>query len=59
MQELEVPEYLTHVDKRINEENERVLHYLDTGTRYNLHIYCKKISTKYSRWLNFIFVDGP
>jgi cullin-4 len=41
MQELEVPEYLAHVDKRINEENERVLHYLDTATRYFLinHFY--------------------
>ena len=36
MQQLEVPEYLCHVDKRINEENERVLHYLDSGTRYQL-----------------------
>lgn len=35
MQELEVPEYLAHVDKRISEENERVLHYLDVGTRYS------------------------
>ncbi|KAL1493326.1 hypothetical protein ABEB36_011401 [Hypothenemus hampei] len=36
MQELEVPEYLAHVDKRILEENERVLHYLDPGTKYQL-----------------------
>ncbi|XP_018566633.1 cullin-4B isoform X2 [Anoplophora glabripennis] len=36
MQELEVPDYLAHVDKRINEENERVLHYLDSGTKYQL-----------------------
>ncbi|CAG9855429.1 unnamed protein product [Phyllotreta striolata] len=36
MQELEVPDYLAHVDKRIQEENERVLHYLDSGTRYLL-----------------------
>ncbi|CAH0562200.1 unnamed protein product [Brassicogethes aeneus] len=36
MQELEVPDYLAHVDKRIHEENERVLHYLDTGTKYQL-----------------------
>jgi len=33
MQEMEVPEYLAHVDKRLAEENERVLHYLDPGTR--------------------------
>jgi len=33
MQELDVPEYLAHVDKRLQEENERVLHYLDGGTR--------------------------
>nr|XP_022915121.1 cullin-4A [Onthophagus taurus] len=36
MQELEVPEYLAHVDKRINEENERVLHYLDSSTKHQL-----------------------
>lgn len=36
MQELEVPDYLAHVDKRIMEENERVLHYLDSSTRYQL-----------------------
>ncbi|KAJ8930872.1 hypothetical protein NQ314_016292 [Rhamnusium bicolor] len=36
MQELEVPDYLAHVDKRIHEENERVLHYLDSGTKYQL-----------------------
>ena len=33
MQELEVPESLLHVEKRLQEENERVLHYLDSGTR--------------------------
>lgn len=33
MQELDVPEYLAHVDKRLQEENDRVLHYLDGGTR--------------------------
>ncbi|XP_017785971.1 PREDICTED: cullin-4A isoform X2 [Nicrophorus vespilloides] len=36
MQEMEIPEYLSHVDKRILEENERVLHYLDSGTKYQL-----------------------
>lgn len=33
MQELDVPEYLAHVDKRLQEENERLLHYLDTSTK--------------------------
>lgn len=33
MQELEVPEYLQHVDKRLAEENERLLHYLDPLTK--------------------------
>lgn len=33
MQELEVPEYLKHVDKRLLEENERLLHYLDMTTK--------------------------
>ena len=33
MQEQEVPAYLAHVDKRVNEERERLLHYLDHSTR--------------------------
>ncbi len=33
----QVPEYLTHVDKRLNEESERLLHYLDQSTRYVSH----------------------
>ncbi|XP_066158847.1 cullin-4B [Euwallacea fornicatus] len=36
MQELEVPNYLAHVDKRIAEEVERVIHYLDPATKYQL-----------------------
>lgn len=36
MQELEVPEYLQHVDKRLAEENERLLHYLDSSTKHPL-----------------------
>jgi len=33
MQEREVPEYLAHVQKRLHEENERLLHYLDHTTK--------------------------
>uniref|UniRef100_U5ERJ8 Cullin-4A n=1 Tax=Corethrella appendiculata TaxID=1370023 RepID=U5ERJ8_9DIPT len=36
MQELEVPAYLQHVDKRLAEENERLLHYLDSCTKQQL-----------------------
>ncbi|XP_070502007.1 cullin-4A isoform X2 [Chironomus tepperi] len=36
MQELDVPEYLKHVDKRLAEENERLLHYLDQCTKLQL-----------------------
>ncbi|XP_034111522.1 cullin-4A [Drosophila nasuta] len=36
MQELEVPEYLQHVSKRLVEENERLLHYLDSSTKHPL-----------------------
>ncbi|CAG9801380.1 unnamed protein product [Chironomus riparius] len=36
MQELDVPEYLKHVDKRLVEENERLLHYLDQCTKLQL-----------------------
>lgn len=34
-QEMDVPEYLKHVDKRLMEENERLLHYLDMYTKYD------------------------
>ena len=33
IQLLEIPCYLKHVDKRLNEENERLLHYLDYTTK--------------------------
>jgi cullin-4 len=33
IQEQEVPTYINHVDKRLNEEAERLLHYLDQSTR--------------------------
>uniref|UniRef100_A0A8D8NJT0 Cullin-4A n=1 Tax=Culex pipiens TaxID=7175 RepID=A0A8D8NJT0_CULPI len=36
MEVLEVPEYLLHVDKRLQEENERLLHYLDSCTKHQL-----------------------
>ena len=39
MQDQDVPEYLRHVDKRLTEENERLLHYLDSTTRIPL-IHC-------------------
>ncbi|GAB6021134.1 Cullin-4B [Chamberlinius hualienensis] len=33
MLERDVPEYLAHVDKRLSEESERLLHYLDQSTK--------------------------
>ena len=33
MGEVDVPNYLKHVDKRLKEESDRLLHYLDIGTR--------------------------
>jgi cullin-4 len=33
LQAFEVPEYLKHVEKRFNEENNRLLHYLNASTR--------------------------
>lgn len=36
MQELDVPEYLLHVEKRLAEEVERLLHYLDPITKHQL-----------------------
>ncbi|KAH8371223.1 hypothetical protein KR093_006682 [Drosophila rubida] len=40
MQVLEVPEYLQHVSKRLAEENERLLHYLDSSTKYIFLVCC-------------------
>lgn len=36
MQRLEIPEYLKHVEKRFNEEYNRLLHYLHSSTKYAL-----------------------
>ncbi|XP_075976717.1 cullin 4 isoform X2 [Anticarsia gemmatalis] len=36
MRELAVPQYLAHVEKRLREENERLLHYLDPSTKPQL-----------------------
>lgn len=36
MQEMNVPTYLQHVERRLNEEWERLLHYLDPSTKKNL-----------------------
>lgn len=33
MEERDVPEYLLHVEKRLDEESERLLHYLDQSTK--------------------------
>ena len=32
----DVPAYLTHVERRLREENERLLHYLDTSSKWQL-----------------------
>ncbi|XP_045538254.1 cullin-4A [Papilio machaon] len=36
MRELSVAQYLAHVEKRLKEENERLLHYLDPSTKWQL-----------------------
>ncbi|RZF38435.1 hypothetical protein LSTR_LSTR011925 [Laodelphax striatellus] len=44
MQEEDIPQYLHHVDKRLNEEKERLLHYLDSSTKWPLiHTVEKKL----------------
>ena len=50
MGEVDVPNYLKHVDKRLKEETERLIHYLDIGTRMPLincvenQLICKHIT---------------
>lgn len=39
-QTLEIPEYLRHVEKRFNEENNRLLHYLNSRTTHQALISC-------------------
>ena len=34
--ERDVPEYLAHVEKRLKEENERLVHYLDQSSKWQL-----------------------
>lgn len=34
--ERDVPEYLAHVEKRLREENDRLLHYLDSSSKWQL-----------------------
>ena len=34
--ERDVPEYLVHVEKRLKEENERLVHYLDQSSKWQL-----------------------
>lgn len=36
IQELAIPEYLAHVNKRLSEENDRILHYLEPNTKHHL-----------------------
>lgn len=51
LQKLEIPEYLKHVEKRFNEENNRLLHYLHQSTRPLLisclekHLVAEHVST--------------
>jgi cullin-4 len=33
MRSMDVPAYLLHVQRRLDEENERIIHYLDASTR--------------------------
>ena len=55
MGEVDVPSYLKHVDKRLKEESERLIHYLDIGTRKPLincvenQLICKHISNILSK----------
>jgi len=54
--ELDVPAYLIHVEKRLKEENERLLHYLDSSSKWQLiHTVEKQLLAEH---LNTILVRG-
>lgn len=56
IEQLEIPAYMTHVDKRLREENARVLHYLDSNTKWSLiHTVEKQMISDH---LNSILVRG-
>ncbi|CAG4954062.1 unnamed protein product [Colias eurytheme] len=64
MRELAVPQYLAHVEKRLREENERLLHYLDVCTKWQLiHTVEKQLLSEHltgilSKGLESL-MDGP
>ncbi|KAM3967693.1 cullin 4 [Aphomia sociella] len=64
MRELAVPQYLAHVEKRLREENERLLHYLDPSTKWQLihtverQLLSEHLSGILSKGLE-ILMDGP
>lgn len=54
--QLDVPSYLIHVEKRLREENERLLHYLDSSSKWQLvHMVEKQLLTEH---LNTILTRG-
>ncbi|XP_023338669.1 cullin-4B [Eurytemora carolleeae] len=54
--ELDVPIYLHHAEKRLREENERLLHYLDSSSKWQL-IHCVE-KQLLSEHLNTILTKG-
>lgn len=56
IEQLEIPQYMSHVDKRLREENDRVLHYLDSNTKWSLiHTVEKQMISDH---LNSILIRG-
>ena len=56
VEELEIPAYMVHVDKRLREENDRIFHYLDSNTKWLLiHTVEKQMISDH---LNAILVRG-
>jgi Cullin, a subunit of E3 ubiquitin ligase len=58
MGEVDVPNYLLHVDKRLKEESDRLIHYLDIGTRKPLilcvenQMICKHVTNILTKGFN-------
>jgi cullin-4 len=53
--ERDVPEYLVHVEKRIKEENERLVHYLDQSSKWQLIYTVEKQVRCWSDVFQFFF----
>jgi hypothetical protein len=55
--ERDVPEYLVHVERRLKEENERLVHYLDQSSKWQLIYTVEKQASHVNLFHKYVGVD--